>query len=285
MKSSERSSLNGDYSELFNLYKVPEKSLDKIEPNTLHNLTSMASEYNTIFGEKIQINSAFRSFQEQQKLKDRYGRKAASPGLSMHNYGLAVDMNTQNANKAEMVGLFKKYGFHRPVSGETWHVEPIGINRSKIRETGMMSFRKIESNTTTPPSSNVFSENDETQQEKSKQSVKVAKVPTSSNTIKTSDLINLNKQSTDSINPSQSNTNKNSVEINKNVQSPQTIKIKKEMVVDSLQKNLTSNSAELYKNNINPEQIAQIVTPIINSNINTSNEQATVDNPFSVFSR
>jgi hypothetical protein len=34
-------------------------------------------------------------------------------------------MNSADANKAIELGLMKKYGFTRPVRGETWHVEPI----------------------------------------------------------------------------------------------------------------------------------------------------------------
>jgi hypothetical protein len=128
-----------DYSvgDLFAKYKVSDSDIEGLHPAFLHNLKAMAAEYLDMFGEKIQINSAFRSFQEQAALKQKYGSRAAAPGSSMHNYGVAVDMNTSNANKAIRGGLFDKYGFHRPVRGETWHVEPNKIDRAAIRASGL----------------------------------------------------------------------------------------------------------------------------------------------------
>jgi len=118
---------------------VSEKDLAGLDPAFLSNLKGMAAEYKDTYGEKISLNSAYRSFDDQKRLKEKYGSRAAAPGSSMHNYGLAVDMNTNNANKAIKAGLFDKYGFNRPVSGETWHVEPSGINRKKIVADGMKS--------------------------------------------------------------------------------------------------------------------------------------------------
>jgi hypothetical protein len=125
--------------DLFKLYNTELSDLEGINPNMLSNLKSMAAEYFDTYCKKIQINSAYRSFEEQAKLKEKYGSKAAKPGSSMHNYGLAVDMNTSDANNAIKAGLFEKYGFVRPVSGETWHVEPKGIDRAGIRAQGMKS--------------------------------------------------------------------------------------------------------------------------------------------------
>ena len=33
-------------------------------------------------------------------------------------------------------GLLRKYGFHRPISGETWHLEPSSINRNEVKNSG-----------------------------------------------------------------------------------------------------------------------------------------------------
>lgn len=126
-----------DIKDLFILNKVDEESVNALNPTLLSNLKAMAAEYYDIYGEKIQINSAYRSFEEQQKIKEKYGRRAAAPGKSMHNFGLAVDLNTNNVNKAISAGLFEKYGFTRPVPGETWHVEPEGIPRKEIQKYGL----------------------------------------------------------------------------------------------------------------------------------------------------
>jgi len=116
---------------------VDQEHFDGLNPAVQHNLKAMGAEYYDMFGKQMQINSAYRSFEEQQAMKDKYGAKAAAAGSSMHNYGLAVDMNTVDTEKAISVGLFKKYGFTRPVPGETWHVEPAGIDRAGIRAAGM----------------------------------------------------------------------------------------------------------------------------------------------------
>ena len=54
----------------------------------------------------------------------KYGSpRAARPGKSKHEVGLAFDMNSADANKAIGMGLFDKYGFQRPIAAEPWHVE------------------------------------------------------------------------------------------------------------------------------------------------------------------
>ncbi|UOK16716.1 putative peptidase [Vibrio phage phiKT1024] len=136
-KSVDDSSL----SDLFVL-NTKESSVKNLNPDVLHNLKAMASEYMSIYGEKIQINSAFRSFEEQEALKKKYGNRAAAPGSSMHNYGFAFDIQTTHANKAIKAGLFDKYGFWRPVMPqETWHVEPKGIDRESIRVAGKKKWK------------------------------------------------------------------------------------------------------------------------------------------------
>lgn len=102
----------------------------------MNNFYAMAGEYNRLTGKNVQINSAFRSKEKQAQLKAANPSKAAAPGYSMHEYGLAIDINSADANAMESMGLFKKFGFVRPVSGEAWHVEPIAIQgmKSAIRK-------------------------------------------------------------------------------------------------------------------------------------------------------
>jgi len=54
-----------------------------------------------------------------EQLKTRFAN------LAKEYYGLAIDINSPDANKAIELGLMAKYGFTRPVRGETWHVEPV----------------------------------------------------------------------------------------------------------------------------------------------------------------
>ena len=98
-----------------------------LNPSMNKNLLGMATEYNELTGKTIGLNSAYRSYEYQAELRKRLGSKAAKPGYSTHEFGLAVDMNQSTANELESLGLMRKYGFTRPVGGEPWHVEPAGI--------------------------------------------------------------------------------------------------------------------------------------------------------------
>ena len=101
-------------------------NLDGLNEQMKERLAGLAKEYFNKTGQKIQINSGYRSPEEQAALFAKYGApRAAPPGRSRHESGLAIDINSTDANKAIELGLMAKYGFTRPVPGETWHVEPI----------------------------------------------------------------------------------------------------------------------------------------------------------------
>lgn len=101
--------------------------LKGLNPELLKNFLGMIEEYGERTGKKVQVNTAFRSYEEQAALHRQNPRKAARPGRSLHEFGLAIDMNTVDINALEKAGLMRKYGFTRPVGGETWHIEPAGI--------------------------------------------------------------------------------------------------------------------------------------------------------------
>jgi hypothetical protein len=106
--------------------KDPGVDLEGLHPNLKKRLAGMAKEYHEKTGKKIQINSAYRDSKKQQELFLKIGApKAAPPGRSKHEFGAAFDMNSGDAENAIKLGLFEKYGFTRPVKGETWHVEPV----------------------------------------------------------------------------------------------------------------------------------------------------------------
>ena len=113
-------------------------SLDGIQSDTKNRFVAMAQAYHAQTGNKLQVNSGYRSFKQQERLyKTMPAGKAARPGRSMHNYGYALDVQSAHANVLANSGLLAKFGFHRPVSGEAWHVEDATINRNAVRKRGM----------------------------------------------------------------------------------------------------------------------------------------------------
>jgi hypothetical protein len=119
----ENAALEADITKYVNL-KDSSIDLAGMDPAVKKRLAAVAYEYFNNTGKKIQINSAFRDPKEQAELFAKYGSpRAARPGKSKHEVGLAVDMNSVDANKAIGMGLFDKYGFQRPIASEPWHVE------------------------------------------------------------------------------------------------------------------------------------------------------------------
>lgn len=103
-----------------------------LNPVVKGNLFSMATEYKEDTGKSLPINSAYRTIQDQERLYKENPGKAAKPGTSMHEKGMAVDIDTPIVNDLKTTGLLKKYGFDTPVSGETWHIEPTSIRKQYI---------------------------------------------------------------------------------------------------------------------------------------------------------
>jgi hypothetical protein len=105
--------------------------LDKMNPAMLKNFLGMAEEYGKLTGKSISVESAWRSAQEQQRLYNSLPKgRAAKPGSSLHEFGLALDISRNDAAELERLGLMKKYGFTRPIGQEPWHVEAAGIQKS-----------------------------------------------------------------------------------------------------------------------------------------------------------
>lgn len=108
----------------------PGVKLNGIHPRALQHFMGMVEEYGKLTGKTIQVNDGFRTFEDQKRLKAKYGPRAATPGKSLHESGLAIDINSADANALEKLGLMKKYGFTRPVGGEAWHIEPAGVQKN-----------------------------------------------------------------------------------------------------------------------------------------------------------
>ena len=108
----------------------------------------MFKEYKRETGKDIRVNSGYRSYEKQLALFNKYGPgRAARPGSSPHEYGLAFDLNTSDANDLDKLGLLKQFGFSRPAlksMGEAWHIEldNKGATRRAMKEGGGINVYK-----------------------------------------------------------------------------------------------------------------------------------------------
>lgn len=105
----------------------PGVSLDGLNPVLKRNLRAMIQEYGEKTGKVVTITSGARTSEQQAALHRKNPKKAAPPGRSLHEFGLAVDADSDDLDAMDKAGLMRKYGFTRPVGGEPWHMEPIGI--------------------------------------------------------------------------------------------------------------------------------------------------------------
>lgn len=86
--------------------------------------------WNKEMGGKFSIGSGFRTMAEQARLYARWlnhvpgQAKAAPPGKSNHNFGLAIDLSPSSTSASERAAG-AKYGLRWPMSFEPWHVEPV----------------------------------------------------------------------------------------------------------------------------------------------------------------
>lgn len=101
--------------------------LDSLNPELLTSFKGMVQEYGEMTGKKVIVTSGSRTSEEQAALYRKDPSKAAKPGRSLHEFGLALDVSPEDLNTMEKMGLMRKYGFTRPVGGEPWHAEPAAI--------------------------------------------------------------------------------------------------------------------------------------------------------------
>ena len=93
----------------------------QLNPTVLNNFVQMASSYFSNTGKKLQVNSAFRSMEEQAKVNSG-GNPRAAPGKSLHNVGKAVDINSSQVSELQSSGLLGQYGFS-PLNGDPPHIQ------------------------------------------------------------------------------------------------------------------------------------------------------------------
>jgi hypothetical protein len=121
-------------------------TLDGLNPSLLDNFKAMAEDYGEKTGNKITVNSGYRSTAQQSALYKKDPSLAAKPGRSLHEFGLALDINSKDLNELDSLGLMRKYGFTRPVGGEPWHTEAAGIqgNLDEAKSNSNFASQAIE---------------------------------------------------------------------------------------------------------------------------------------------
>ena len=104
-------------------------NLVNMKPEFMSSFGQMAQDYFTQTGKQLKIDDAWRSQETQAKAYADWKagvKKAPSvarPGHSQHETGMAMDINSEQANELHSMGLLSKYGFDRPVKGEPWHLQ------------------------------------------------------------------------------------------------------------------------------------------------------------------
>lgn len=121
--------------------KLDKSKILSLDPSVRELFTGMAKEYHSATGKDIPVNEAFRSYEDQAALYKKMPGKAAKPGNSMHELGLAIDVASETSSELDKLGLLRKYGFSTSVGGEKWHLEPIGVSLDPTRAKNDLEFR------------------------------------------------------------------------------------------------------------------------------------------------
>lgn len=95
-----------------------ENHFNALNPETKQAILAAAQEYKQVYGEKLTINSAKRSYEEQKYLYEHpQGHIVAKPGTSPHEFGWAVDIAERDKAKA----IMEKHGMMWYGSGDDVH--------------------------------------------------------------------------------------------------------------------------------------------------------------------
>jgi uncharacterized protein YcbK (DUF882 family) len=97
-----------------------EEHFKKMQPNVQAAFVQMAQEYNNLTGKKLQVNSAFRSPEEQANVNSG-GNPKAAPGMSLHQMGRALDIQSDQVADLASKGLLGKFGFNT-LAGDPPHI-------------------------------------------------------------------------------------------------------------------------------------------------------------------
>lgn len=98
-----------------------EEHFNRLHPQVREAFLNMAQQYNALNpGKKLQMNSGFRSPEEQASVNSGTNPKAA-PGMSLHQQGRAIDINSSQVQELQQTGLLSRSGF-RPLEGDPPHI-------------------------------------------------------------------------------------------------------------------------------------------------------------------
>jgi hypothetical protein len=118
----------------------------KLDPGLQQRVVQYAEAYHRATGKKLQINSAFRTKEEQEKIAAKAAPGiAAVPGTSPHEKGIGIDIDPSSIRAANAAGMdLKQYGLWQPLAnkaGEFQHVQPAGVaaNNRQAAELGILS--------------------------------------------------------------------------------------------------------------------------------------------------
>ena len=99
-----------------------------LDPSFSNSILGALNEYHQVGGKhRVTLTSGFRSAEDQERLFAESPGKAAPPGRSLHQYGLALDADRNALGDMDRMGILAKFGLERPFASEPWHVQPIGL--------------------------------------------------------------------------------------------------------------------------------------------------------------
>lgn len=127
-------------------------NLSDLDPNVRDRFFAMAEEYTLRTGKRLVVNSGYRSFGDQVRLYRKDPTKAARPGTSLHEKGLAIDVDSAGANDLDRLGLLRQFGFERPMANEAWHLQTLGAKEQARR----MGYSNGDGPANTKPASQNF---------------------------------------------------------------------------------------------------------------------------------
>jgi hypothetical protein len=120
---------------------LDKQAIYNLDPNVNQLFTSMTAEYKKLTGKDVPVIEGHRSRERQAELYRKYPERAAAPGSSTHEFGLALDIDSATADELDKLGLLRKYGFTRPIGKEKWHLEPIGVSMDPTRAKSSVGGR------------------------------------------------------------------------------------------------------------------------------------------------
>jgi uncharacterized protein YoxC len=134
---------------------------DQLNAGVKNRFNQMIQEY----GKPVTVTSAYRSAEEQARIKAAGGIMAAAPGHSKHESGTAIDLDRGDVAALQASGLLQKYGF-QGLLGDAVHIQSVAANGANlgVGQTALVGERGPEivhgpgSVTSTASTSRIFNE-------------------------------------------------------------------------------------------------------------------------------